>query len=189
MNRQFSDIKNLSETKFKDSPLGKKIDGNFSELPIEMFDKPLGIVIENIKNCPIENGEWTGERGDSTWKPNIEYIPQKMNIDNKEWGEILEEYNIEGIEFKDGEPIFDEISKGEVEIEDFSENRDDNFDKADIEMAEKRGCHPSEVREWRKENKYTWHECRDMQTMQKVISVVHNNISHSGGIAEVKKGE
>ena len=47
---------------------------------------------------------------------------------------------------------------------------------------------PEDVAKWRKENGYTWHECKDMKTMQKVPSEVHNNIPHSGGISEAKKG-
>ncbi|WP_442866219.1 HNH endonuclease signature motif containing protein [Aeromonas sp. QDB50] len=102
--------------------------------------------------------------------------------------EILEKYDIDGIRFKDGEPDFSEISKGDVEIEPFSDSRSDNFDKADIELAKQKGCSPEDVAKWRKENGYTWHECKDMKTMQKVPSEVHNNIPHSGGISEAKKG-
>ncbi len=144
-------------------------------------------VINEYKHCPLENGEWSGERGNSTWIPDPDYIPQKGNPDGKTWQEILEKYGIEGIEFKDGEPDFSEISKGDVKIEPFSENRSDNFDKADIELAKQKGCTPEEVAKWRKENGYTWHECKDMETMQKVPSEVHNNIPHSGGISEKKK--
>lgn len=104
-------------------------------------------------------------------------------------GEILEKYGIDGIMFKDGEPVFDNISKGTVTIEGFSSNRDDNFDKADIELAKQRGCSPEEVRQWRKENGYTWHECKDMTTMQKVPSEVHNNITHRGGVSNSKSLE
>ncbi|WP_442865934.1 HNH endonuclease signature motif containing protein [Aeromonas sp. QDB02] len=102
--------------------------------------------------------------------------------------EILEKYDIDGIRFKDGEPDFSEISKGDVEIEPFSDSRSDNFDKADIELAKQKGCSPEDVAKWRKENGYTWHECKDMKTMQKVPSEVHNNIPHSSGISEAKKG-
>lgn len=141
-----------------------------------------------VKNCPRENGEWEGERGNSKWIPAPDYVPQKANMEGKTWGEILDKYDIDGIAFTDGEPDFSEISKGTVEIEDFSDSRTDNFDKADIALAEGRGCPPEEVAEWRKENGYTWHECKDMKTMQKVPSEAHNNIPHSGGISEVKKG-
>ena len=53
-------------------------------------------------------------------------------------------------------------------------------------MANQKGCSPEEVAKWREENKYTWHECRDCMTMQKVPREVHGNIPHSGGISEIK---
>jgi len=143
---------------------------------------------ELAKNCPRENGKWEGERGDSKWKPDPDYVPQKANPEGKPWSDILDKHDIDGITFKDGEPDFSEIGKGTVEIEDFSDSRSDNFDKADIALAEQRGCSPEEVADWRKENGYTWHECKDMKTIQKVPCEVHNNIPHSGGISEVKKG-
>lgn len=144
--------------------------------------------IDNHKNCPVENGAYEGERGESKWKPDPGYIPLKGNPEAKTWQVILSEYNIDGIEFQDGEPDFDIISKGNVEIDEFSEDRTDNFDNADIELAKEKGCNPEDVEKWRKDNNYTWHECRDMRTMQKVPSIVHNNISHRGGISEIKTG-
>ena len=36
-----------------------------------------------------------------------------------------------------------------------------NFDQADEKLAEICGYTPEEVAQWRKENKYTWHECKD----------------------------
>ena len=81
-----------------------------------------------------------------------------------------------------------EVNEGTIEIKDFCEDRSDNFDKADIALAKIHGCMPGEVKKWRKEHGYTWHECRDMKTMQKVPSIIHNNISHSGGISQAKKG-
>ncbi len=140
------------------------------------------------KHCPMENGKWTDDRGNSEWIPESKYIPQKTNPENKTWEEILKEYVITGIMFKDGEPDFSEIIKGEVCIDSFSERRSDNFDKADISLSMHNNCTPEEIRQWRKNNGYTWHECRDMKTMQLVPSVVHNNLPHSGGIAQVKKG-
>lgn len=146
---------------------------------------------ENLdgKHCPIEGhgGHWDGERGNSKWIPDKDHVPQKQNPEQQNWGKILNEYGIDNVPFKDGDPNFDEVSKGKVEIEDFSADRSDNFDKADIELANQRGCTPEEVAKWRKENGYTWHECRDMKTMQKVPSKVHNNIPHSGGVSEAKK--
>ena len=102
--------------------------------------------------------------------------------------EIFDQYGIDGIDFEDGEPDFSPISKGEVQIDEFSGNRPDNFDQADMKLAEQKGCTPEEVEKWRKENKYTWHECKDMCTMQKVPSIIHINVPHRGGVSEYKNG-
>jgi hypothetical protein len=148
-------------------------------------------VSDKARNCPIEgnNGHWEGERGNSKWIPDRDYVPQKSNPEGKTWGEIMDNHGIDGIDYKDGEPDFGEVSKGNVEIEGFSENRSDNFDKADMELAKAKGCSPEDVASWRKENSYTWHECRDMKSMQKVPSDTHGNMSHRGGVSEAKKSE
>jgi hypothetical protein len=100
------------------------------------------------KFLPRSDGKWEGNPGDSVWKPERDKIPEnpKTNPEGKTWGEILDKYGIEGIPFKDGEPDFSEVSKGTVEIDDFSEDRDDNFDAADEKLAEQRGCTKEEVR-------------------------------------------
>lgn len=182
------EITEVSATKFADCPLGKLAENKTSDISANDYDKPLGLICENIKNCPIEgnNGHWEGERGDSKWVPEPDAIPKKCNTEGKMWKLILDKYGIDGIEYKDGEPDLSKTSKGNVEISGFSDKRDDNFDKADIELAKQRGCSPEEVKTWRKENGYTWHECKDMKTMQKVPSEVHNNISHRGGVSEAK---
>lgn len=159
-------------------------------------DKPLNDSKERKMHLPSEvgedgeiNGRWVGEKGDSIWEPNLEKIPQQKNPENKEWKEVLQEQGIKGINFKEGEPDFAEISRRTVEIDDFTKVRDKNFKQADIKEAERRGCLPRDVREWRKENNHTWHETNDCKTMQKVPSIIHNNIPHSGGISEIKKKE
>nr|WP_254903715.1 HNH endonuclease [Clostridium tyrobutyricum] len=98
----------------------------------------------------------------------------------------MDQYGFDSITFHKGEPDFSEISKGQVEIDDFTDSRDSNFDQADEKLAEQKGCTPEEVAKWREENKYTWHECRDCKTMQKAPTEVHGNISHSGGVSEYK---
>lgn len=158
----------------------------------ESLDK--SITKDITHRTPESNGEWTGERGNSTWIPDHDYIPPEKsrnpenpysNPDNLTWGEILEKYGIEGIEFKDGFPDFSPISKGTVEIDNFEPGGTDamnrNFAKADIALAEQKGCTPAEVKQWREDNNYTWHECEDQKTMQKVPNEVHANIPHDGG--------
>lgn len=141
-----------------------------------------------LGHSPIEgnNGTWKGERGDGKWIPDDEAIPLKHNPEEKTWERIKEEYKFEGADFTDGDMDLEEVSKGTVEIDEITESRSDNFDNADIALADKRGCTPEEVAQWRKENGYTWHERADGKTMQKVPSLIHGNISHSGGVAVAK---
>lgn len=143
---------------------------------------------------PENHGTWDGERGNSNWYPDLDYTPPEKsrnpehpysNPENLTWREILKKYGIDKIPFKDGFPVFDDISKGTVEIDGFetggSDAKDRNFKRADIELAKQRGCTPEEVRKWREENNYTWHECEDKRTMQKVPNEVHANVPHDGG--------
>ena len=145
---------------------------------------------------PKTNGTWTGEEGNSKWVPDPEYVPQEKsrnpekpysNPDNITLQDILRKYGLDGIDFIDGEPDFSKLSKGDVEISDFSDDRNENFYQADEKLAEQKGCSPEDVEKWRKENNYTWHECADCKTMQKVPNEVHANIPHSGGISVIKK--
>lgn len=144
---------------------------------------------------PTSNGSWEGEKGNSTWKPDPDYVPLEKsrnperpysNPESLTWGEIMEKYGIDGIEYKDGYPVFDKVSRGTVEIDDFTDDRGSNFDQADEKMAEQRGCTPEEVAKWREENGYTWHECQDCKTMQKVPNEVHANVPHDGGVSVYK---
>lgn len=139
--------------------------------------------------CPIEghNGHWEGERGNSVWIPDGNYVPTRYNPKEWSWKQIKETYGIDGIEYRDGQPVFSKIAKAEVKIDDFSDDRASNFAQADEQAAMQRGCTPREVRRWRQEHGYTWHECRDCETIQKVPSAVHNNMDHSGGVSEYKR--
>lgn len=144
---------------------------------------------EKISILPRNGGEWSGEVGNSKWIPEGEKIPQKqvgINPDRQTWKEILKEFSIDGINFKEREPNFSEISKQTIEISDFTTDRTKNFIQANEITAEKRGCSPDDVEDWMDENKYTWHERSDCKTMDKVPSKVHNFISHSGGISKEK---
>jgi len=193
----FKEITEISQKRFSESPLGKIAESKTFEKPMSDYDKPLGPILESFKNCPIEgnNGHWEGERGNSKWVPDCDYIPPEVkgrtrsNPDGLTMGQLLEKYGMDnGIVYRDGEPDFSDVSKGTVEIEPFSTERTDNFDKADLALAKEKDCAPEEVARWRKDNNYTWHECKDMKTMQKVPNEIHANFSHSGGISEAKKG-
>lgn len=163
---------------------------------IEKLDTKINF--EKSEFIPRNGGEWSGEAGDSTWKPDPENTPPEKsrnpehpysNPDNLSWKELMQKYGIDGIPFNDGEPDFSEVERGTVEIDDFTDDRDSNFTQADEKMAEQRGCTPEEVAKWRKENNYTWHECKDCKTMQKVPNEIHANVPHSGGVSEYKKNK
>lgn len=162
---------------------------NFRETQFEKVDDILpDIDLTTCKDVvPRDHGKWS----EDNWFPDREHEPPNplTNPDHLSWDEILEKYDIDSIPFKDGEPDFSEISKGNVEIDDFTTERDINFSQADEKLAEQKGCTPQEVYAWRKENKYTWHECGDCKTMQKVPTEVHGNVPHSGGISAKKSME
>ncbi|MCK3655395.1 hypothetical protein A4G19_06410 [Pasteurellaceae bacterium Macca] len=163
--------------------------------PLPTYIKEFSSTEKNY--LPKENGEWSGKEGDSVWKPDEDFIPKKDNPNELTWEEIKDKYDIDGIPFKDGEPDFSEVKVGEVEIEDFTSDRSKNFPQADAKLAEtwtKEGKDgkvwtAQEVKVYRQQNGYTWHECKDCKTMQLVPKEVHNNIPHSGGISEAKKKE
>lgn len=179
-------MSNLFNPSFKEVMISETKDENITK-NIEKVDSK--IKVEKMGVIPRNGGEWSGEPGNSEWKTNPEVVPgdrHGTNPEHKTWGEIMKQYGFDSIRFNDGEPDFSDIEKGSVEIADFTDERDANFDQADEKLAELKGCTPEEVAKWREDYKYTWHECRDCETMQKVPTEVHGNISHSGGISEHK---
>jgi hypothetical protein len=151
------------------------------------------------KGTPINGngGHWSDKRGNSMWIPDPDYTPPPKNNTKKPynnpdgltWSGILSKYGIEGIHFRYGEPDFSSVSKGKVKIDNFSTERHGktgNFDKAAEKLATLRGCTKQDVKIWMEENNYTWHECSDCKTMQKVPNEIHANIHHDGGIAKAK---
>lgn len=152
---------------------------------------------EREVHWPQTGGHWEGDETNGwRWIPDGDVIPPKNNEGGHNWAEILGREKIDGIPFsKDGEPDFSEISRGDVQIENFSTVRNDNFTQADIKLSEqwnqdakdgKSDWTPNDVRAYRTENKLVWHEHSDMKTMDLKPKDVHNNIPHSGGISVAK---
>lgn len=146
---------------------------------------------ERIDRTPREDtdrGEWTGERGESTFIPSDEKI-----------SEILEKYGLEGIDYKDGIPDFSECSEGTVEIDNMTDKRygpDGNFAQADEKCAEQWNAEKRDgrddwtardVKNWREENGYSWHERNDMKTCDLVPTAINDYFGHLGGVSEYKK--
>ena len=89
INPCFKEIKNFD---IETSDLENK--SNLEASEIEKLD--VKIRIEKNTILPRNGGEWTGESGNSNWKPDPEAVPGDRNGTNPEhktWGEIMEEYN------------------------------------------------------------------------------------------------
>lgn len=150
---------------------------------------------ERINHTPVdsENGRWDGERGESKFIPSEDTEKGRAAISK------LKEYGMDGLEYKNGEPDYSKCSEGAVKIDNMTTNRASNFDKADIKLAEKwndearngkKDWTDEDVLNYRKENKLSWHECCDMETMHLVSRDIHGGETsiflHSGGVAECK---
>ncbi len=204
--KEANNIKEVSSDTFTDEDIGKKMDPkellknsekmgiSGSEEEIEGIKKELDELEAKKQHLPENGGDWTGERGDSVWNPNRDEIPKQPQGNEATWGEILDRQEIDGIEFKDGEPDFSTVAEGTVEIDDFSDDRNANYTQADETLAEQwteenkdgKTWTAQDVKEYRKENDLSWHERSDMKTMDLVSQDVHGNISHSGGISAIK---
>lgn len=143
---------------------------------------------ERLRQTPKEDsdrGEWEGERGES------KFVPYDQEIID-----ILAEYGLDGIVYKDGIPDFSEVSESTVEIDNMTENRAENFKQCDEKCAEqwnKEGRDgrtdwtARDVAQWRKENGYSWHERNDMKTCDLVPTKINDYFGHLGGVSECKK--
>ena len=158
---------------------------------------------DRMDRIPVEHsdrGIWEGERGES------KFIPSEGTDRGRAAQEKLAEKELDGIEYKNTEPDFSGCAEATVEIDDMTEHRDDyydtngnrqlgNFSQADAKCAEQWNVSQKDgradwtaidVRDWRRENKCSWHERCDTHTMDLVARDIHEFFSHSGGIAECK---
>lgn len=147
-----------------------------------------------------ERGHWDGERGESKYIPSDETDSGKVVI------EKLAEKEMDGIEYRNAEPDFSKCAEVTVEIDNMTEHRVNycdtegnvifgNFSQADVKCAEqwnisqkdnREDWKPEDVREWRRENGYSWHERCDTRTMDLVPYDIHNYFRHYGGCFECK---
>lgn len=136
---------------------------------------------DRIQQTPTNNGEWTGERGES------KFISKDASVNN-----LLQKEGLDGIEYKNGIPDFSAMSKGTVEIENMTgqrRGRGGNFEQAIEKLSDEKGYSPGEIATWMDKNNYVWHECNDMRTMQKIPFVINHKFGHLGGVGECNKRE
>lgn len=157
---------------------------------------------ERLKHTPSENNEncdYAGLRGNSFLKPSEKTEKGRAMI------ELLKEYGIEGIAYKNGEPIFEKCAEATVKINRMTEHREDyfkdgikelgNFSQADIKCAElwnkqkkdgRTDWTEEKVYDYRKENKLEWHERCDTKSMDLIKHDIHDFFKHTGGVYECK---
>ncbi|WP_160117578.1 T7SS effector LXG polymorphic toxin [Filibacter tadaridae] len=143
---------------------------------------------QRVKTTPVNKGEWNSERAESL------FISDKTGEVKK----YLDEAGVDGVEYKNGMPDFSSFSKGEIKLENMTNDRKSNFSTADEELAKKwstpdKKMTAEDVADWREDNKYTWHELNDLETIQLVPSKINSVFKHLGGVGEynikVKLGE
>lgn len=143
---------------------------------------------ERMKQTPREDsdrGKWAEGRGESDFIPNDEEVK-----------DILGKHDKDCISYRDAIPDFSEVAVSTVEIDDMTENRADNFRQCDEKCAEqwnkekrdgRTDWSPRDVKEWRQENGYSWHERNDMKTCDLVPTKVNDYFGHLGGVSECRK--
>lgn len=158
-------------------------------LEIENGDNELySTHVERINQTPKEDtdrGKWDGVRGDSNFKPS-----------DTETLNILDKYEVNNISYKDGIPDFSVCSESTVKIDNMTEMRSENFKQCDDKCAREWNASgrdgrtdwsAAEVKAWRRENDYSWHERNDMKNCDLVPTKVNDYFGHLGGVAECKK--
>lgn len=142
---------------------------------------------ERLDQTPINNGEWTGERGESKWISYLEDVQEQYR-----------KYSIDGINYKDKLPNFSSISHFDYYlpeepvdlvtatdseqfeacnkalkkyVEDNPYEAKNKFNKKQLEQI-KAGLKPSG---------FTWHHSVERGKMELVPTRIHQNSGHYGG--------
>ncbi len=160
------------------------------------YNAPYSTREARIKQTPKndEFGHWSGKRGESTY---IYDKSKTIKIGN-------ENYEIKAgtkVTYQNGIPDFSPYAKAEVKIEmtkdRYSIKKDGivgNFEKADQALAEKwtkikfkgKSWTAREIEQYRSDNKLTWHEMNNMESVQLVPNEVNGGFGHLGGVGECK---
>ena len=136
---------------------------------------------DRVNLTPVNNGKWTGERGNSNFI-----------FDDSDMQKILPN----GIEYRNGYADFNPVALHEVRLPGImSTARVDNFKAANQILANRLGISRHDITKFMRQQKYTWHEVEDMRTMLFVPSYIHTTpiksmenfgvkYGHFGGIGE-----
>lgn len=147
----------------------------------QKYNTPYSTEKARIDRTPTgENrGHWSGKRGESDF-----ILDEPI--------QLADGIKVTKITYKNGVPDFSPYQKAQVKIGSMTNNRDSNFSQADKVLAEywtkiKHGGKSwtyREVATYRSENKLTWHEMNNMESMQLVPFEVNRTFGHLGGVGE-----
>lgn len=156
---------------------------------------------KGYNNIPRSGGRWSGEAGNSIWMPDNNLVPERnmySNPDGMTWGKILDFYKVKnGILFQEGEPVFDELAWEEVVLryEDIGRNellrlqqneRSVLHNLAFDTLAKSKRWSLEQTYKYKEENNLVWHEKSDCKTLLLVPRMIHDNITHYGGVSMLR---
>jgi len=160
---------------------------------MDISEEIKSIVDQNMQSLtlPKSNGEWAGDRGNSEFVIDDDYIPsgRGVNPDGLTMAEILKEYDIDGVTYHNKEPDFSpfvDAEIGAVELDAFSDKRigeGGTYALAREKAAENLGVSAEEVDRIMDERGLTWHECSDRKTVLPIPTDINAAFKHSGGIS------
>jgi hypothetical protein len=142
---------------------------------------------ERLDQTPVNNGEWSGERGESKWTSTLTDVQEQYK-----------QYGVDGIEYKDGLPDFSPISQFDHYLPDKPINLvtatdDDQFDDCSKALKKYVEDNPEEAKRKfnnkqlnqintsKKPSGFTWHHSVESGKMELVPTRIHQNSGHYGG--------
>lgn len=190
------------DMKYREDPLLEQ--QRYDEIPDDIrqiLDRYQRIRYSNsgYNHTPKSGGAWDGERGNSVFHPDRDIRPKDKgysNMENKTWGQILDENNIDGIRYIDGEPDFSPIAKMqttmdfETEISDLAKkqllstpaNREQLHKEFYEKLAKENNCSINEIIAFKESNNLVVHESPDCKTLLLLPREIHDNLLHTGGV-------
>ncbi len=192
INDEYPDASNEGDehTPVRDSGVAKPDSMENDELPPYCDpENCISDLEERIGNTPKDGprGNWTGERGESTFIPS-----------DPELKKFLEQFGKDGVEYRSGIPDFTPFADTTVEIDGMSTDRPKNKILCDERCAEvwnsegrdgRTDWTRDDVTSWRRDNHFEWHEYNDRRTCQLVPHDINSKFDHLGGVSECNRFE
>ena len=181
-------------------------------VPKEIDPAPLMTSVLNSSirksNLPKTRGRWADpdQQGQSFWIPErSDQFSYTKPGDGKKvtttyYGELLDKYGIEGIEYRDRFPVFETVTCrlpeccciGTVTLDELPTDRGIAHRMADEAVTRNPqspffGKTPEEVHQFMVDHSLIWHEKEDRHTLMPVPADLHGAFRHTGGIGYEKQ--